>query len=669
MAFLLGIDTGGPFTDAVIFHETRGVLASAKAPTRRRDLGRSISEAIDKLPDEHLCDIGMVALSTTLATNAIVEGKGSRICLVLIGYPDDALDRGGLGEAMGGDPVVFVSGGHTVEGNQQEELDEKEIALVAERFGAVSSAFAVSGYFGVKNPDHEIRARRIIRAVTGKPVTCGHELSRSLHASRRALTAAINARLVHLLENLIASVKATLEIRGIDAPLMVVKGDGSLVAADFALEYPIETILSGPAASVLGAAYLSGVKDAVISDIGGTTTDVAIIRDGLPLLNVEGAVVGGFRTMVEAVKIRTEGLGGDSEVQFKDGELTVGPMRVIPLSLLAAEHPEVLAVLGSQLDREHQEHGDGIFVVSLAGDDAGEAANSMQRTILEACRSKPCALSDLYAKADVRYLVDREVKRLEQQGLVLRSGFTPSDASHVLGTIALWSREGAELGAGILSRSMGKTGNSGREHVSNAVVERLRALSASEILASCIEESSSVQVEKSGKLYRTLAEAAFENREGSAKRLFDVDFKLGIDLVAIGAPAALYYPGIGELLHADTVVPRWAEVANAVGAAAGSVVQRAKVVVRPVNGDEEAFRVHYAEGVRDFREFEEAVLFGREQAAKDAESKARKAGAAGFEVRVERRDIKARATEGEVFIETEILATAVGRPRFGRLRE
>jgi len=669
VALLLGIDTGGTFTDAVIFHETEGVLASAKALTRRRDLGRGISEAVGKLPEDLRSGVGMVALSTTLATNAIVEGKGSRICLVLIGYPEDALDRGGLGEAMGGDPVVFVSGGHTVEGNEQEELDEKEIALVAERFGAASSAFAVSGYFGVKNPDHEIRARRIIRAATGKPVTCGHELSRSLHASRRALTAAINARLVHLLEDLIASVQATLVIRGIDAPLMVVKGDGSLVAAEFALEYPIETILSGPAASVLGAAYLSGVKDAVISDIGGTTTDVSIIRDGLPLLNVEGAVVGGFRTMVEAVKIRTEGLGGDSEVEFKDGEIAVGPRRVIPLSLLASEHPEVLAVLGNQLEGEHPRHGDGIFVVNLAGDKNDEAVNSMQAAILDACRSNPSALSDLYEKAEVRWLVDREVKRLEQQGLVLRSGFTPSDASHVLGSIALWSREGAELGAGILARSMGKPGRTGAEQVSNAVIGKLLALSASEILASCIEESSSVSVEKTGKLYRALAEAAFEDRGGNPARLFDVDFKLGIELVAIGAPAALYYPDVGKLLHVETVIPRWAEVANAVGAAAGSVVQRAKVVVTPAAGEEEAFRVHHAEGVRDFPELEEAVRYGKERAAAEAESKARKAGSAGFEVRVERRDTRARATEGEVFVETEILATAVGRPRFGRLRE
>ena len=451
---------------------------------------------------------------------------------------------------------------------------------------------------------------------------------------------------------------------------MVVKGDGSLVAADFALEYPIETILSGPAASVLGASYLSGLTDAVVSDIGGTTTDVAVIRDGLPLLNTEGAVVGGFKTMVEAIKIRTEGLGGDSEVGKKGDELLVGPKRVIPLSLLAAEHPEVLSVLREQVEEPELKGGEGFFIVSLLETsrvrEVIDEPTETQKAILAACEKGPCALASLYAAADVRYVVDRDLQRLEQHGLVLRSGFTPSDASHVLGQLAFWSREGAELGAKIFSRSQG--GALDPAAFSLRVIEKLQALSAAEVLSSCIEEALDFPVEKTNKFYKALTKAAFENRKHQAFRPLEINFRLGLKLVGIGAPAALYYPEIGKLLHTEAVIPPWAEVANAVGAAAGSVIQRAKVLVVPVP-EEEGYRVHSAEGIRDFPDLEAAVAFGGAQAVKEAEALAKKAGAVDVTVRFEKRDRIAQAAEAEVFLETALWATAIGRPRFGRLTE
>src|SRR5690606_4555973 len=121
----------------------------------------------------------------------------------------------------------------------------------------------------------------------------------------------------------------------IQAPLMVVKGDGSLIAAEAALASPVETILSGPAASLVGARHLSGETDVVVVDMGGTTTDIALLRDGRPVLASEGATVGGWKTMVEAVAVHTYGLGGDSEVRCDEaGDLVVGPRRAVPLSLL-----------------------------------------------------------------------------------------------------------------------------------------------------------------------------------------------------------------------------------------------------------------------------------------------------------------------------------------------
>ena len=139
----------------------------------------------------------------------------------------------------------------------------------------------------------------------------------------------------------------------IDAPLMIVKGDGSLMKAEIALEYPVETILSGPAASVVGAGFLTGLEDFVVSDMGGTTTDIAVVSGGRPVISDEGALVGAWRTMVEAVDVRTSGLGGDSEVCFdRQLRLRVGPRKAMPLSLMAHSFPAALALLRSIAELE-----------------------------------------------------------------------------------------------------------------------------------------------------------------------------------------------------------------------------------------------------------------------------------------------------------------------------
>ena len=130
--------------------------------------------------------------------------------------------------------------------------------------------------------------------------------------------------------------------KGVRAPLMVVKGDGSLVSAEFALARPVETILSGPAASVVGARHLAGEEDVVVADMGGTTTDIALLTDGLPVLDREGATVAGWRTMVEAIAVHTYGLGGDSEVHRAGNDILVGPRRLVPLSLLCQQYPAML---------------------------------------------------------------------------------------------------------------------------------------------------------------------------------------------------------------------------------------------------------------------------------------------------------------------------------------
>ncbi|MFZ1726833.1 MAG: hydantoinase/oxoprolinase family protein, partial [Albidovulum sp.] len=312
MALLLGVDTGGTYTDAVILEDSEDrVIASAKSLTTRPDLSLGVGRAIDAaIANAAIAatSVAMVSLSTTLATNALVEGQGGRVALVFIGFDTSELARAGLEEALRGDPVIWMAGGHNHAGGEVSALDLAALETELATLGPEITGFAVAASFATRNPAHEHAARDIIRKITGRPVTCSHELSAALNGPRRALTAVLNARLIGMIDHLVSSCEAHMAHLGIRAPLMVVRGDGALVSAALAREHPIETILSGPAASIAGASWLTGEKDALVSDIGGTTTDVCLLRNGKPAIDPMGARVGKYRTMVEAVAMRTTGL-------------------------------------------------------------------------------------------------------------------------------------------------------------------------------------------------------------------------------------------------------------------------------------------------------------------------------------------------------------------------
>ncbi|HAJ85013.1 MAG TPA: hydantoinase, partial [Rhodobacteraceae bacterium] len=250
-------------------------------------------------------------------------------------------------------PVIILSGGHDHSGTEVAPLDTVALSDWLSQDQEVS-AFAVAAQFATRNPAHEQRAAEMIAQITCRPVSASHHLSSKLNGPKRALTALLNARLIGLTHKLIGRAENVLQDIGITVPLMVVRGDGALISSAMAKERPIETILSGPAASIVGACWMTGLDHALVSDIGGTTTDIALVRNGRPEIDPAGAQVGPYRTMVEAVAMRTSGLGGDSEVHINlqglSGRVSLGPKRVLPISLIAHESPEVvLPALDRQL--------------------------------------------------------------------------------------------------------------------------------------------------------------------------------------------------------------------------------------------------------------------------------------------------------------------------------
>ena len=665
MTLVIGLDTGGTFTDAALLDSAAGtVLGTGKSLTTREDLSIGVGGAIARVLegfDGAPSDIGLVSLSTTLATNAVVEGVGGRACLVMIGFDETALERADLARALGQDPVIFISGGHNADGTPQARLDEPALRAAIESGRDGVSAYAVAGHFATRNPEHETRARDMIRELTGAPVTCSHELSSSLGGPRRALTALLNARLINLLDRLVAATETIMTAQGLACPLMVVKGDGSLLQAEFARSRPVETVLSGPAASLAGAAFLAGTKTALVADIGGTTTDIALLQNGAPRLKPDGALVGGWQTMVEAADIRTCGLGGDSEVRpvsrGTGGGLTLGPRRAVPLSLLATQWPEAKEKLAAQLDIAVPMATDGRFVLPLMPNGVpGWLTRSEAKLAAAAIEAGPVAIAEIAGTQLALGAVDRLVSR----GLLTLAAFTPTDALHVTGDFAEFDSEAAELGAALMARQkngigqpMAATGAA----LAEMTLAELHRRSGVALMDAALAHQGAGEGQASGN--PLLADLYRNNRPGDAG-IVSLSLRLETGLVALGASAATHYPHVAARMGVDLTVPDHAEVAGAVGAAAGSVRQRVMIsVTQPSEG---RFRIHLPDGPRDVGVMEDALAAARDAAAALAESRAAKAGASSVTVTLEE-DVKLVPLDADrdMFIEALIYATADGR--------
>lgn len=577
--FLLGIDTGGTYTDAVIFDETSSeVVGKAKAPTSHDDLAIGITSAIDHVlavagvaPEA----IELVSLSTTLATNALVEGKGRSVCSVIIGFEPAVLDRAGLPEAMGPDPVILLAGGHDSHGYVIAPLD---LALLAEQVDEIIErvdAFAVTAQFSVRNASHELAAAAMLRDRTHRPVTCSHQLSAKLNGPKRAVTAVLNARLISIIEELVDTTGQVLQQRGIHAPLMVVRGDGSLVSAAFVRERPIETILSGPAASLVGAAYLTGLTDAVISDIGGTTTDIAVLRAGIPFVSQDGATVGGHQTMVAAVEMDTHGLGGDSEVRHDDRVagpvLLIGPRRVVPLCRLALRERDLVeSMLQEQLSADVPHESDGIMVWPALQRHRAPALDAAESALLAALEGPPTPATRIVTSAGRK----RALARLVKRGMLHVASFTPTDASHVLGLQHDGDASIATMAAEVFARRRDRLGHpiaSNATEVAEMTVDGLVRRSAEAVLAAAFSRDGMLATVVAS----AVVQAALDHRVG----LVHTSVGLAVPLVGLGASAGTYYPRVGELLRSQVIVPEHADVANAIGAVVGRVRLRLEMVI------------------------------------------------------------------------------------------
>ena len=394
----LGIDTGGTFTDGVVLDPlTRQVLQIRKVLTTHADLKICIAQMLDQLVPENPTVISLVSLSTTLATNAIAEGKRKPVALLLLGYDRDLVYQFNFQKQFGTPHYFFVDGRHNLEGVEQVPLDEKEIVRIAAEVQHEVDAFAVASYASPANAGHEERAAEILSKITALPVVQAHHLSSELDSIRRATTASLNASLLSPVHDFVKAVDEMLLEKGVSCPVMMVRGDGSIVRAGFARQRPVEVIHSGPATSAIGGQYLAAAEAALIVDIGGTTTDLCLVDRGKVQALENTATVGPYRTCVRTVKTRSFGLGGDSLIRFDHHRnLSVGPERVLPISHLCHDHPEIKAGLMGWLTAKGMFHyADELEYWVLRREPVRPVRNLYAQMALDLLRSGPQRMRQL----------------------------------------------------------------------------------------------------------------------------------------------------------------------------------------------------------------------------------------------------------------------------------
>ncbi len=539
--YIIGIDTGGTYTDAVLIDAHSGaVMATAKEPTTHNHLATGTGKVLATLlaaSGISAADIGQLAVSTTLATNAVVEKKGARVGLFVIGYvkhfPLPVL------------AVVFIKGGHTLQGVEEEPLDLENLVDTVRGLTGEVDAYAVCGAMSMANPTHELVAEKAIAMLDPKPVFCSHRISQQAGMRERAATAALHAKLMPLMEDYIAGVQSAMVMQGLSCSVVILGGNGQTVTVDQAVQRAGMTVASGPACTAhFGALQTSG--DALVIDVGGTTTDIAIIENGRPVMAADGCQIGEWQTHVEAIDMFTGGIGGDSLVLLdeREGVLRLGPGRVVPLCM-AQGLPPASTWLGAG--------GHGRCIGRVAdGEGHGAGAEESGDPVLQFLNQQGPSTPAAIAAATGMSLVplEKHLDGLARMQLIFEAGFTPTDALHVLGRIALGRPEAAQEGAAILAAIQGVDSEQFCHAVCLGVEKQIEDLIIDYIIH---------------RYWGTSLTSFITSRDRHP--VLGVAFSLKIPLIGIGAAAPCFLPGVAARLGTTVSFPVNGEVGNAIGAA------------------------------------------------------------------------------------------------------
>ncbi|MCL2228160.1 MAG: hypothetical protein FWB97_11165, partial [Oscillospiraceae bacterium] len=622
----IGIDTGGTCTDAVAYDYRSGkLIAKGKSLTTREDLSIGIGQALDQLPQELIRNAKIVSLSTTLATNACLEGKGGRAKLLIFGLSDEILVRWDAESKYGlersSTRCIDMLG--SADGLNIVEPDWDVILSEHGRWLADADALSAAEVYSMNNgAPCEKHLKKLSEEQFHLPCVCASEFTNELNVLIRGATALLNARMFPIVREFVETAIADFRKRGCKAPVFVVRSDGSTMASELSLERPVETILSGPAASVLAGKTFCDEQDYIIVDMGGTTTDISVVRGGRPVTAEGGIRIGNWQTTIKGVLVAPFALGGDSTVRLNDGKLQLFPRRATPISAAAKRWPEVKAMLSELLDRTGENiKRANIFplheIFYLVREPAEQKSYSpYELALIDELRKGPCILETLHEAGIDLYHLDSE--RLESEGIIMRCGLTPTDFMHIKGDYNGYDKEAAVLAARHLLLVMNREDTPKALHaLADEVYELVEGRMYENLLQVMLMQQHhtafSGGVDEQTKL---LIQKAWETRKTKGNGLLRHTFGTNAALVGIGAPTHVFLPAVAKALGAPCILPEHAEVANALGALKANidVTVRVEVSQRLSSQGRIFYIAHMPTGSMSFDTIEEAIAAAKPSA-------------------------------------------------------
>ncbi len=661
MKITIGIDTGGTYTDAVLYDlDDQSVRAQAKARTTKNDLTIGIHQALDQLPLASFPDVHAVILSTTLATNACVEGKGGRAKLVLLGTRHDVLRRIDSRDVYGIDEntTLCINTRSTFDGSIVDHPNWDEVIRDNRSWFEEADALAICEMNAMNNGGAAERcgARRLSETFD-VPVVIASDLADGLNMMERGATALLNARLLPVVEGFLHAARVCLQSRGIDHVPLILRSDTGIMPSSLSASRPVETILSGPAASVCGGMRLAAEETCLVIDMGGTTTDIALVEKGKPQMS-QTTRIGTWKTQVKGVKVDTVGLGGDSRVILREGGIDLSTQRVESLCAAAQRYPELLDSLRKLAERRIKPPlplFEALCLVKFPQNLTG--FTEAEKELMNLLREGPRLLVDL----DVFSL---KTERLEAEGHILRCGFTPTDAMVIQGDFARYDAEASLIAARYICDALALRSDDGTdakalcESVYDAVCAKLYDAIIGALMTRRYPQACENGI--GDQLLKIIRQSRQDRVSANAESFFTLDFTPRAALVGLGAPAHIFLPRVASLMGARCIIPDHAEAANAVGAAIARVSTDSFAHVRPVYDSFGivGYTVHGASKVVRAKTKNDALDTARRLATEQARHEAVSRGAPdGCEVVVSIKERSARAGDGQT-LELGITVTA-----------
>lgn len=635
----IGIDTGGTYTDAVVYDfDTDAVLAGAKALTTKENLAVGIGNALDALGPGYFDKIDFVSLSTTLATNACIENKGGRAKLLLIGVEQRVLDWVGEDYGLKDDGSLYLCEHHSrFDGEVPDEPDWD--ALLHDTAGWLRDAdgLGIVELYAMKNGAVlERRAKERFAEQYGFPIVSGHELFSELNSLQRGASTLLNAKLVPVIQEFLTAIRTVLDQKGITAPVVIVRSDGTLMSEEFSRLRPVETILCGPAASVLGGVQLANSENSMIIDMGGTTTDISLVKAGAPVHVRDGVRIGGWRTFVKGVFIDTFGLGGDSAVRLTEAGLSVDARRVTPMCVAADRWPSINEDLTALLDSKRLHatlplHEFFYLVKEIAHE---ENYSQSELRLCDALRERPLLMSEATELTGLD-VYSMNTERLEREGIIMRCGLTPTDIMHIKGDFSGFDTRASRLAAEYVLKCLYANADAGctLDEFCDMVYDLVKKKLYCNLVRILLQDKFP-QMKADGlsaQMEALIGESWEMNRNAHERGYTDFGFSTRAALVGIGAPTHIFLPDVARALHTTCIIPEHAGVANAIGAAVGRVSVTETIEIRPN---------HTPGGVKDYTvlgtaqnttvdTLDEALILAAKEAKAAAKEEAKRRGVTG----------------------------------------